>query len=151
GLSGGVPQTNCTLAVWDGRQWSALGNFFGSLVQVLDMAFVGETLYVAGVFTNARGAAAHGLTRWDGNSGSGVGLSGSADGLAADGNDLYVAGVFTNAGSVIMTNVGRWDGNAWHALGDGLGKPGFGFGGREILVANGNVYVGGQFTNSGNQ
>jgi hypothetical protein len=148
--SGQSVSTNCTLTLWDGRQWSTLGNFSGNLVQVLDMAFVGETLYVAGVFTNASGVPANGLARWDGNAWSGIGLSGSAYGLAADGNDLYVAGIFTNAGSVIMTNVGRWDGNAWHALGDGLGKPASSVG-RDILVANGNVYVGGQFTNSGNQ
>jgi hypothetical protein len=152
--AGGIPTsaflTNGTLNVWDGIQWSPIGQFKGSTAVLYDLAFVGDTLYAAGIFTNVNGVAASGLARWDGAAWSSIGLKGVAFGLAVDGNNLYVAGVFTNAGSVIMTNIGCWDGTVWRALGNGIGMQGA-TSAKTVVASNGVVYVGGTFTNSGSQ
>jgi trimeric autotransporter adhesin len=149
-LNGGL-LTNGFLNVWDGVEWSSLAEFRGSTVVLYDLAFVGNFLYAAGLFTNVNGVAASGLARWDGTSWSSIGFKGAAFGLVVDGNNLYVAGSFTNAaGSAVMTNIGCWDGTAWRALGDGLGNRDYGSC-KGVAAANGLVYVGGQFTNSGSQ
>ena len=144
--------TNAPLMMWDGAQWSVIGSFtYGnSNPTINDMATVNGTLYVAGTFTNVNGVAIKGLAKWDGNSWSGTGLSGSVAGLAVDGNNLYAAGAFTNldTGGLMMTNVGYFDGSAWHALGSGVGTPGNGFA-RAVAVKSGLVYAAGYFTNCG--
>ena len=145
--------TNAALEVWDGLQWSTMGLFTGgSAPEIYDIAFAGDTLYVAGTFNAVNGTTIRGLAKWNGTSWTSAGLTGVVLGLAADGNNLYAAGVFTNAdaGGMVMTNVGYWDGSAWHALGGGVGKPGSG-NPRAIVVKNGMVYSGGIFTNSGSQ
>jgi hypothetical protein len=148
---GGFPTvgTNSLLFVLDGYQCSRLGRFsHGSTPYIYDLAFLGDTLYAAGYFTNVDGVAATGLARWDGNTWSSVaGFNGSAFALAVEGTNLFVGGYFTNAGPVAMTNVGYWDGSAWHALGPGLGVSGNSV--STLAVTNGVVYAGGFFSNSG--
>jgi hypothetical protein len=154
----GGARTNTPLNVWDGKQWTISAWFYGptitgpSLMQVNDLAFVGNTLYAAGSFTNVNGVTANGLAKWDGTSWSSVGFSGLAYALAVNGNNLYVGGIYTNVGNVTTTNIGYWDGNAWHALGNGLGTAGtFIPAVRAIAIKNGAVYAGGGFINSGSQ
>jgi len=65
--------TNAALEMWDGLQWTKLGLFAGSTPPILDMAFVGSTLYVAGTFTTIDGAPIRNLAKWDGSSWSSVG------------------------------------------------------------------------------
>ena len=147
-------RTNSSLYVWDGRQWGVAAVFGGiNNFQVNDLAFVGNTLYAAGNFTNVNGVVANGLARWDGTTWSGIGFSGTAYALAVNGNNLYVGGMFTNLDNngVTMTNIGYWDGSAWHALGGGLGVASSPFGVRAMAVNNGLVYAGGLFFNSGSQ
>jgi len=142
--------TNAALYLWDGLQWSVPAVFGGpAFLQVSDLAFVGNTLYAAGTFTNVNGVAASGLAKWDGISWSSIGFSGIADALAVNGNYLYVGGAYTNAGGITTTNIGYWDGSAWHALGDGLSSANASAGVRAITIHNGLVYAGGIFTNSG--
>ncbi len=75
-------------------------------MQITDMAFVGNNLYVGGTFTNVNGVAVKGLAKWDGTAWvCSVGFSGSVVALAADGNNLYVGGLFTNPGGVAATNI----------------------------------------------
>lgn len=145
GGEGGL--TNTTLKVFDGNQWSTIGQFRGNSPTIYDLAFVGTTLYAAGFFTNVDGAAIKGLARWDGSSWSSIGFNGNGYALAVMGGDLYVGGSFTNAGSVAATNIARWDGIAWHALGDGVGMSGNFV--LSLAVGNGLIYAGGRFTNSG--
>ena len=120
---GSVGVTNAALEVWDGAQWSVLSWFYASSSAVVyDLAFVGDTLYAAGIFTNVDGVAVTNLARWDGSTWSGVGRNkGTPMALAVDGGNLYVGGTFTNVAGVAMKNVGQWDGSAWHTLGAGLG------------------------------
>jgi hypothetical protein len=150
GYAGTVFYTNATVSVWDGIQWSVIGQFSGGSAQVYDLAFVGDTLYAAGTFTNVNGVFARGLASWNGSAWSGVGFNGTGLAMAVEGNHLYVGGTFTNAGGVSMTNIGRWDGSTWSAVGAGLGRPTLDNVG-ELLATNGNLYAGGTFTNSGSQ
>jgi len=152
GYKNGGILTNVALNIWDGLQWTTLGNFSspGSAV-IEDIAFVGNSLYVAGTFTSVNGTAATGLAKWDGTAWSSVGIYGSVISLAVDGNNLYAAGPFTNvtSGGVVVTNIGYWDGSAWNALGGGAGNfPGFNYP-AAVVVKSGSVYVGGAFTNCG--
>jgi hypothetical protein len=145
--SGG--RTNTPLSMWDGKQWSVPAVFTGpTIVSVFDLAFVGNTLYAAGNFTNVNGTAAYGLARWDGTNWSSIGFSGIAYALAVEGNKLYVGGNYTNvgAGGVMLTNIGYWDGSAWQAMGNGVGSA-LGYSVRSVAVQNGTVYAGGLFFN----
>lgn len=150
----GTSVTNTSLMFWDGYQWYGIGlfNYGTSQAFIYSVAYVGNTLYAAGIFTNINGVPISGLARWDGTSWSSVGFAGNAYALAVSGTDLYVGGQFTNldASSVMMTNVGRWDGSAWHAIGSGLGTPPGGS--VRCLTFNGStLYAGGGFTNAGSQ
>lgn len=145
----GVSTTNTMVQVWDGLQWSSIGQFYGPPSTVIyDLAFVGDTLYAGGVFTNVNGVAANCLAKWDGQAWSGVSLNGAVYALAGDGGNLYAAGYFTTNGDGLPLNrIGRWDGSAWSALGSGLGTN---FNQVWALaVTNGIVYAGGSFTNAG--
>src|SRR5882757_1888357 len=95
-IGGEGTSTNTIARIWDGVQWSDIGVFSGDYPTVYDLAWVGNTLYAAGFFTNVNGAAIKGLARWDGASWNAVGMTGNAYALLADGNDLYVGGSFTN-------------------------------------------------------
>jgi len=153
----GYGSTSPTLKMWDGGQWSTIGTITNSsgAAGVYDLAFVGNELYAAGMFTQVNGVAANGLAQWNGSSWTAVSFSGSALGLAVSGNNLYVGGEFTNldSGGVMMTNIGMWDGSAWHALGNGLGMANSGYV-RALVASEGvakAIYAGGNFTNSGPQ
>ena len=151
GITSSGTRTNTPLNLWDGKQWSVSAVFYGpSQMQVNDLAFVGNTLYAAGSFTNVNGVAAYGLAKWDGTSWSSIGFSGIAYALAVEGNNLYVGGNFTNANGVTVTNIGCWDGSVWHALGAGVGSVSV-YSVRAVAAKNGSVYVGGLFFNSGSQ
>src|SRR5262249_46286815 len=114
---------------------------------IYDLAFVGDTLYAAGQFTNVDGVAANGLAKWDGTNWSSVGFSGIANCLAVDGGNLYVGGTFaTNLSGLGLTNIARWDGNNWSALSGGLAGPPYIV--YAIAATNGLVYAGGIFVAS---
>ena len=151
-VSGSSSITNAPVDTWNGAQWTSIGQASGGYPQTLvyDMAFVGNYLYIAGIFTNVNGVAATGLARWDGANWSSVGFSGSLYSLAVSGNNLYVAGGFTNAAAdgTIATNIAWFDGAAWHEMGGGLGvSPALTV--ATIAIQNGLIYAGGYFTNSG--
>lgn len=152
----GSSLTNVPLELWDGTQWSVLAQFYGpsSGTIVYDLAFVGNTLYAAGTFTNVNGIAAGGLAKWDGANWSSVNnFNGTVAGLAVDSGNLYVSGIFTNpaVGGVIASNIAYWDGSAWHALGNGLGAGTTSSSVHQTAINNGLVYAVGSFTNSGPQ
>ncbi len=143
--------TNGPVQVWNGAQWTTIGQVYGyPQAVVYDMAFVGNYLYIAGTFTNVNGVAANGFARWDGANWTSVGFSGSLAAVAVSGNNLYVAGGFTNATAdgPVATNIACWDGAAWHPLGAGLGVPGNGVV-EALAIQSGTIYAGGLFTNSG--
>ena len=155
--AGGVAASN--VARWDGTAWSSLdtgnANGTGGFVTSLAIAGTGE-VYVGGSFTYAGGLLARRIVRWNGTAwsllgvGAANGLSDVPNGLAVAANgDLYAGGYFGQAARVVANRIVRWNGSAWNALGAG---PGAGVNGRVLAVAvapNGNVYVGGAFTQAG--
>ena len=118
--AGGVSVNN--IAKWNGTSWSALGsgvtNPNGYSANVTALAMIGNTLYVAGSFTNAGSVYAAGLAAWNGTNWSGLGSglfysgddeAGSANALVANGNDLYVGGFFDWAGDKPSGYFAHWN------------------------------------------
>src|SRR5205814_5033435 len=82
--------------------------------------FLGNDLYVGGLFQRAGDAPAVGLAKWDGANWSDVGgFCGLVSSLAADGTNLYAGGSFTNAGGNTANRIAVWDGANWFSLGTG--------------------------------
>ncbi len=132
--------------------WTNLGSGMNDWLECL--LHDGTTLYAGGLFTNAGGASARGIAQWNGTSWSslGSGLSGMNSrvaGLAHDGTNLYAGGSFTNSGGLALNRVARWNGSSWSALGSGVGAPGYSDLAWDVLVAGGNLYAAGRFTNAG--
>jgi hypothetical protein len=150
GGPGGLLATNTGVDIFDGTNWSGFGEVSGSTCIVYDIGFLGNDIYLAGLFSRAGGLSSPGLAKWNGSDWSSVGFAGQALALASDGTNLYVGGSFTNAGGVLNTNIARFDGTNWYALGSGLGSYVSGVQGVSILeLHNGLLYAGGTFTNSG--
>ena len=149
--AGGNPNADY-IARWDGTSWSALGTGLNSGVS--SIVFDGTTLYASGDFTNAGGDPnADYIAKWDGTSWSAVTtspLNDFVETIAINGTDLYAGGYFSNAGGDPNADyIAKWNGTAWSALGtiqpatnpiDTI---------LTITIMNGNVYVGGGFTNAG--
>jgi hypothetical protein len=150
--TGGVFATNTVVNIFDGTNWTTIGDITGGTIAVEDFALLGNNLYVGGVFTAAGGNAAVGLAKWDGTNWSNVGglAFPVVYALATDGTNLYVGGSFTNAGGI--TNFAKWNGTNWSAIGGGIGyyvnslTPSV----NAILLNQGQLYIGGNFTNAGN-
>jgi trimeric autotransporter adhesin len=140
------------LAAWDGAAWAPLGTGADARVRVL--APGAGLLYAGGYFTNAGGKLVNRVAAWDGarwdNLGAGVGGSNALVlAIAADGPRVFVGGRFQTAGGQPANNVACWDGAGWRSLGEGAEN---GVSGTEVdalLVHNGQVFVGGNFTNAG--
>jgi hypothetical protein len=121
-VAAGQIATNTFINVFDGTNWTSLGEITGELTVLYDFAFLGTDLYVGGLFQRAGDVPAAGLAKWDGAKWSDVGgFSGLALNLATDGTNLYVGGFFTNCGGISITNVAKWNGANWSALGGGIG------------------------------
>lgn len=151
--TGGQIATNTGVDIFDGTNWSSrIGDVSGGLCVVYDVGFLGNDVYVAGIFQKAGEVTAGGLAKWNGSDWSDVGFAGVALALVSDGTNLYVGGTFTNAGGVLNTNIARFDGTNWYSLGDGVGyyTGGFGQSVNFLELHNGLLYVGGAFTNAGN-
>lgn len=124
-------------------------------------------LYVGGSFFNLNGVdAADYVAKWDGIAWSALGsnglgngsLSGRVKALAIDGNgNLYAGGGFSNVnnlGTVLgeADYVAKWNGTDWSALGsNGVGNGSLNNSVNALAIdENGNLYVGGWFTNVNN-
>tara|TARA_R110002072_G_scaffold217365_2_gene374980 strand:+ start:814 stop:3288 length:2475 start_codon:yes stop_codon:yes gene_type:complete len=111
-------------------------------------------LIVAGNFSSVGGVAGtSGIAVWDGTSWSslGGGVQGQVFAVTRLANgDLLVGGFFTTAGSagLVTNSIARWDGVAWQALGTGVtgSTPAV----RSLIErSNGDIIVGGSFSNAG--
>ena len=133
--AGGVPCSH--VAKWTASGWSALGGGVGGGTGIpptsVDALHVfddgsGPALFAGGWFTNAGGAPASRIARWDGTSWSalGTGVAGEVFALAdwddGSGNALYVGGTLSAAGGATASGVARWDGTSWTALGAGVAR-----------------------------
>jgi N-acetylneuraminic acid mutarotase len=121
------------------------------------LVVMGSDLYVGGTFTqtgdgslqNLGRVARYSVASW--HALPNQGLSGTVNTLAVIGSDLYVGGAFGATGDwTTLTNLGniaRYDPSTstWHALDNqGLDSTV-----RTLLAAGSNLYVGGQFTQTG--
>jgi hypothetical protein len=152
-LSAGQIATNTVVSIFDGTNWSSLGELTGGITVIYDFAFLGADLYVGGVFNAAGGVPAVGLAKWNEASWSGVGgFAGVVLTMATDGTNLYVGGSFTNCGGIFITNVAKWNGTSWSTLGNGIGYYDSVFNPVANVLAwrNGQLYAGGSFTNASN-
>lgn len=115
-------------------------------------------MYVGGQFIYAGGTnATNNIAHWDGTDWLPMeqGIP-SQDGegvlaLAVSGSNVYAGGdftiIFTNgAGFVSANHIAEWDGHSWSVLGSGANSYV-----EALTLAGTNLYVGGAFTNAGNQ
>src|SRR6056297_1221557 len=155
--AGGVSARN--IAVYDTTQtgnagWAPLGDGVDRRVQALTA--IGDDLYVGGEFTQAGGAPANRIARYDtaqmhnsGWSALGDGVNNHVSALVAIGDDLYVGGRFSQAGGAPANAVAVYDstqtGNSgWSALGDGVSFQVF-----ALIAVDTDLYVGGSFSTAG--
>jgi hypothetical protein len=113
-------------------------------------------LFLGGDFEQYNGVGATRLARWDGSiwrpftSGPGNGLNDRSTAVAvAPNGNVYVAGWFYRAGGQPLYNLACWNGSSWSSLGLG---PGSGINGSISALAvapNGDVYIGGNFSQVG--
>jgi len=70
---------------------------------------------------------------------------------ATDGSNLYLGGKFNIANDKIANGIARWDGNQWHSIGTGIenGVGGDIPGVQSIAIAQGKIFIGGQFQTAG--
>ncbi len=153
------------IAAWNGSDYyilkgnkSANGVWGPSTPTVKSLAIYNGELYVAGGFYFAGGDSAYGIARWNGNSWNIVGtgtssaniINGSINAMIVYNNELYVGGSFTQAGGIDANNIARWNGTSWNSVGSGstngvsMYKSVYALG-----VYNGELYVGGDFTEAG--
>lgn len=134
--AGGV--TARSIARWDGISWNSMGATQGfSLTRpVLEISITkdGQTVYVAGSFTEEQGASGNSMlhiasynvvTNLFSAMGSGLGLSfgvGNVNGLVISPTSgiVYAAGDFTNSGSIPLNYIAQWNGSTWLPLGTGM-------------------------------
>src|SRR5205823_629490 len=100
---------------WDGTSWlSAGGGLSGGEADAL-CAF-GDSLVVAGVFSQAGGAPAHNVAFWDGSAwhAAGAGLDGGfVSSVVVWNGRLIAGGTFTFSGSQTLHGAAIWDGFTW--------------------------------------
>lgn len=124
--------------------WRALGSGLGGEARAL--AVFGDELVAGGDFTEAGGAPASRIARWNGVSWSaiGAGTNGPVHALAVWNGALVAGGDFTSAGSAAASRIARWSGASWQPVGGGANGPVF-----ALAVWNGMLVAGGSFASIG--
>ncbi len=144
--AGGVPAAG--IALYDGS-WHALGS--GMDAPVYALAVYGAELYAGGLFTQAGGQTAIAIAKWNGTTWSavGAGMNGAVYTLHTHSGQLYAGGSFSAAGGSPAACVASWDGTTWSPLGAGLTTTYLTPVARSMADFNGQLVVGGQFTQAG--
>ena len=138
------------VAKWNGTSFSSLTGAedfnFAARCGVYDSA---GNLYLGGNFTDVGDANGDYIVKWDGAalSSLGTGMNLDVKALAIDPSTgyLYAGGRFSLAGGVANTaKVAYWNGSTWVAMATGLN----GDVNAMKFAPNGNLYIGGYFTNA---
>jgi hypothetical protein len=161
------------IAKWNGSVWSALGSpTSGPNGAVITLKTFddgsGPSLYLGGGFTQAGGAPANRVAKWNGSTFSplGQGIGGTSDPLDfyptsfsvfddGGGPALYAIGPFYSAGDTVAPGIAKWDGANWSVPGANQpGTQGLDNGVRALLSLDEGggqhaLYVGGGFLSSG--
>jgi hypothetical protein len=153
---GRIARYDTTAGTWNALPNQGLGG--GSDPDVYALAVSGSNLYVGGWFTQTGDGTLTNLgriARYDTTAGTwnalpNQGLDDRVSALAMSGSDLYVGGDFTQTGDGTLTNLGRitrYDttAGAWNAL----PNQGLNDWVRALAVVGSDLYVGGDFTQTG--
>lgn len=109
--AGGVSANR--VAIWNGSNWSAIGN--GSANWVMTLAFdTAGNLYRGGGHDSLGE-----LAKWDGSGWTNIttGISSSINAIAFDSNNtLYVGGIFTSASGIAASSLATLSNSIWHAI-----------------------------------
>ncbi len=147
-------QSTQNLAVFDGADWSVLGNGDApsGAVRVIEELSDGR-ICIGGDFAEIGSLTVNRIACWDGAQWQalGAGLNSAVHALLEDGGDLLVGGFFsvTDSNGDSSSGVGRWDGAEWHGVAGGVQ------GGSVTSVRalkhgpSGELFVGGTFTSAG--
>jgi hypothetical protein len=140
---------------YNGSTWSEVYNTFnnfglatGSSLHLDRIAFLNGELHAIGIMSNAStGGSSEFIGKWNGT--SWVQLpSGPTDGTPQDiyslNNKLYVTGGITSTISPIISYVAEWNGVSWNNMDSGLDAIAWALG-----SLNGELYVGGNFSQAG--
>jgi hypothetical protein len=147
-----------SIAVWNGSDWSALGNLFSDYGIVYgstrSICFDNNNnVYIGGYFINNFYVIIDGIFKWDPvtNGGEwstlGTGINDTCYAIVIDSNNnVYVGGAFTEAGGNPANYIAKWDGSNWSALGDGFNSTVYAM----AFDSNNNLYIGGTFVYDSN-
>jgi len=156
-----------SIARWDGANWYPLGGGIADYYldyhvgvfsyfppQVHTLVVHEDTLHVGGLFDQAGGIDANFIATWDGTSwhGLGEGVEGGRPtrvlaSLVYTGEMIF-SGSFTHAGDMENPYITGWDNTQWIGLGYGLGPTGADTEANCLVVYNGDLIVGGNFSNA---
>ena len=133
------------VALWDGLQWSTLGDHLSWDGQVYALAVLDDKLIVGGNFTHIGDLPCNGLAVWDGAvwDSLGTGRSGAVHALLVSGDTLFAAGDAMVPGDS-TSHIEEYANGAWHAMGAGLNGTVY-----ALAQYQGHLIAGGQFTRSG--
>ncbi|MBF9143304.1 T9SS type A sorting domain-containing protein [Hymenobacter properus] len=153
--AGGLLGTTC-VAKWSGTAWSGLNNSgagTGLNAVVYDMAVAANgDLYACGGFSQAGGAPANYVARWNGTAWNSLGVGGAVSfgygpaalAIAASG-EVYVSGALVTVGATTSNTVAMWNGTAWSLV---PGAP-LASVGEMVTTPAGDLYVGGYVSQAG--
>ncbi len=143
-----VLEQNDQILAWDGSVFSPLGQGLNApAAAILPRE---DAVYIGGLFTEADGAEANYVARWNG-----AAWENFAPGLGSDvfdmrfydfgeGERLVVGGFVEQSSGPALNHVAFWDGAAWQPLGAGVSATV-----SAIEVFDGDLYIGGLFPFSG--
>lgn len=130
------------IARWNGSKWLPVGNGFGGRVQFLLVDSTNNLLYATGDFSGtseySRCIAVWNGSEWDS---LGLGIPHTGTSIAIYQDTLYASNL-SEANSPTDTMLSKWNGSEW--------EPILGFNGNvnDLKVYQGNLLVGGSFTES---
>ncbi|MEO5642511.1 MAG: T9SS type A sorting domain-containing protein [Bacteroidia bacterium] len=139
------------IARWNGSQWSSVGGGMSYTVNDLVVDTVNDVLYACGAFTQAGNTTAYGVARWNDSIwtpvGSGMDTLWATQRLGMFNGELYAGGpcITTTLQGDTLRNFYKYNGTKWISVDGGTNNPVLSMG-----VFQGNLYVGGAFTQVGN-
>lgn len=113
------------IARWSNGSWHTMGNGIIDIEhgQIYTIA-IGPNgdVYAGGNFTQADGAPADYLVRWNSSEWLPFGdINGRVDTIAFDGiGNMYIGGAFTQTNGIAANHIAFWDGDQWSALEGGV-------------------------------
>ncbi len=140
------------IAKWDGQTWATVGGGMSqSNTGMRSLVFFDGDLYAGGYLNEIGGVTAHKLAKWNGSTwsslpGDPIGLTDHVQAMIVwnDGGDdaLYIGGDFENVGGgTALDYIFKWNGSQLLSVGRGTNDDV-----EAMAVFNGELYIGGQFT-----